>query len=180
MFWLEARAEDVDVDAHDRTRVEHRADACLGVVAHEQAAEGLPGVFQLFSGVVVELDVGIVVFQVGVVGIGPQVAPFADDRVAEVAIVAFVTVAEEYRIINLAAHFAIRPDGGVGSNLRPLSDDRAFAQRKRPLNNRALTDRRVAAQINRPTLRVQNRRADCDTFFDKNIFGRVAARVRVV
>ena len=62
MLGLKTRPEYIHIDPHDRTRIEHRADARLGVVAHEKSAKGTVGSFQLSGGVAVEFHGRKIIF----------------------------------------------------------------------------------------------------------------------
>ena len=102
-FRVEIGAEKAGAHADGGAGVEHRVDAAFGVVAHNQTAELLVGLFHSVCEIVPQADVGVVVLEVGAVGGGAEVAPLADDAVAEETIVRLVGVAENDHIAQFTA-----------------------------------------------------------------------------
>ena len=102
-------------------------------------------VHEALGGVAPHLHGGVVVFKVRGIGIGTQVAPFADDRVAEVAVVAFVAVAQQDAVAHFAAHLRKRADGVIAAQLGAGIHVAALAQRQRALDDGTLVHLRIFA-----------------------------------
>lgn len=113
----ETGAMEVDTDTDDGSGVEHTVDAGLGVVAHDKAAELQAGAQEAVSGIVPELDFGVVVLEVGSCCSAAEVAPFADNGVAEETVVSLVAVANHYHIIKFSTHLAVGAESGGSVNL---------------------------------------------------------------
>ena len=106
----EAGSVDVDADAQHGGGVDHAVDANLAVVAHEQAAELESRALKALAGVVPEFDFAVVVLEVAGRGAAADVAPLADDGVAQESLVGLVAVPDEDGVLDLAADFAMRPE----------------------------------------------------------------------
>ena len=103
--------------ANDRGSIEHAVDSGLGMVAHDKSAELQTCAQEAMGRIVPEFDFGVVVLEVGSSGASAEVAPFADNGVAEEAVVSLVAVANHYHIIKLSTHFAVGTQGGGTVNL---------------------------------------------------------------
>ena len=103
--------------AYDSGSIEHAVDTGLGVVAHDKAAELQAGAQEAVSGIVPELDFGVVVLEVGSCCSAAEVAPFADNGVAEETVVSLVAVANHYHIIKFSTHLAVGTESSGSVNL---------------------------------------------------------------
>lgn len=108
---------DVDAHAEDGGGVDHAVDADLAMVAHKQAAELQSGALKALAGIVPEFDLAIVVLEVAGRGAAADVAPLADDGIAEKALVGLVAVADKDGVLDLAADLAVRTQGGGAVDL---------------------------------------------------------------
>jgi hypothetical protein len=59
------------------------------MIAHDKAAELQPGLYERFFSVMPELHFGVIIFQVAVIAIGAEIAPFAQDGIPEKTVVRF-------------------------------------------------------------------------------------------
>ena len=125
---VEAAPEKAAERADHGAGIEHGVDATLGVVAHDEAAELLSCRFHASGGVIPQTHFRVVVLEVGAVGVGAEVAPFADDRVADKAVMGFVGVTEHHHIAQFAAALAVGAEGGGAINLGVHLGDGVVAQ----------------------------------------------------
>ena len=89
---LKPTAENVAASADDCSGVEHRVDAALRVVAHEHTTKLQAAVDEITVCFVPKSDRTVVAFEVAGIGVGPEVAPFSDDGIAQESVVPFVAV----------------------------------------------------------------------------------------
>ena len=109
----EPTTKDVTSDADYSASVEHGIDACLAMVAHDEAAEQPPSIPLAIAGIAEDADLLVVVLEVAAISISTEVAPSTNDTITKETIMPLVAKGLEDGITDLTAYFAIRPDGGV-------------------------------------------------------------------
>src|SRR6185437_1785482 len=97
----------------------------------------------------IDANVGGIVLEIGVRDAGAQVTPLADDGIAEITVVSFVTVAKEYNVLDLAAGDGRRAKRSRTIDLRTHLDDGTFACRKGSADERPFHDLGIAADVDR-------------------------------
>ena len=124
----EAAVEDHAARAEDGAGVQGGPDAAFAVVAHEDPAELQAGIdhglllFRPLS------DRTVGVLQVARLGAGSEVAPSADDTVAEESAVGFVGPSLEVHIGHFSADFAVGANHGGAANVGARPDHGTFTQ----------------------------------------------------
>lgn len=142
-----ACAVDVAADAYDGSGVEHGVNAGLAVVAHDESAELEVGAEEAVGGIVPEAYEVVGVLEIGGHASGSEVAPAADDGIAEETVVRLVGVAVNDGIVQLAADFAPGSDGGVGVDFGAHVDGGVVADGDGSAEHGAFHDGGVAAYI---------------------------------
>src|SRR5688572_20901783 len=104
------------------------------MVTHHEAAELQTGIFETTLGMAPQFYVGVVVFQVRGIRIGANITPFANYRVSQETIVAFIGMRKNYGITDLATNFGMRTNGIVAAHFGAHVNRRTFAKRKRAFN----------------------------------------------
>ena len=163
----------VDSHAYHRGGVEHGVDAGLGVVAHDETAELQVRGQETAGGVVPQLDFAVIVFEVRGHGSGTQVAPFADDGVAQEPVVRLVGEAEHHHVVQLAAHLAVGTQRGGSVDFGTHVDIGMLAGGKRCSYAAALHHLRVSAQIDGAVGHVEDGALGLGTGLDKDFGGAV-------
>lgn len=108
----ESGAVNVHTHAHDGGGVEHGVDARFGVVAHDEAAKLQVGTQEAAGGVIPQFYFAVIVFEIRSYRPGTQIAPFANDGVAQKTVVSLVGEAEHDHVVQFAAYFTIGSQGG--------------------------------------------------------------------
>src|SRR5690606_1952347 len=85
-----AGPEAIAAYSHHGPGIEHHIDTALAVVAHDHPTELKARFLKAFRSVVPQSNLSIVVLKVGIVGVRPQIAPFPQDRIAQIAVMALV------------------------------------------------------------------------------------------
>lgn len=142
-----ARAVDVAADTYDGSGVEHGVNAGLAMVAHDESAELEVGAEEAVGGIVPETYEVVGVLEIGGHASGSEVAPAADDGIAEETVVRLVGVAVNDGIVQLAADFAPGSDGGVGVDFGAHVDGGVVADGDGSAEHGAFHDGGVAAYI---------------------------------
>ena len=143
--------------AHDRSGIEHGIDAGFAVVAHDEAAEAQSGGGETFLHVAPEFDLAVIVFEVGIVGIGSQIAPLSEHAVSEETVVALVAESGKHAVIDLPTDFAVWPDRGCAVDLGPHFQGGIVAQRKGAAHQTTFHDRGVLADVHRAVGHIKGR-----------------------
>lgn len=113
MLWLKPTTEYVGTNAHNGAGIEHGANTRFGEVAHHQTTENTSCILKLAGCVRVELHIAVIIFEVRVVRICPQITPLANDRIPEKTVMPFVTIAKENGVAHFTPNFAKWPNAGI-------------------------------------------------------------------
>ena len=108
MLGLKPATEDVAAGSDDGSGVEHGVDAAFAVVAHQHATKLQSAVDIGGCCFIPQTHFAVIAFEVAGIGVGAEVAPFADEGVAQKSIVSFVTVSQEGTIRHFTSDAAIR------------------------------------------------------------------------
>jgi len=165
-----AATKNIGANANHRAGIEHGVDAAFGVVAHEQAAELLSRALKTFFCVIPKLYLIVIIFQIGIIAIRADIAPFAEHRIAQEAVVPLVGVADENGVIDLAAQLAVGPQGCRAVYFCAEFQDRMLAHRQPTAHDAAFHDLRVFAHINRAGCGIERGAFYFCAFFQKNTF----------
>src|SRR5881396_4044251 len=146
-----ARAEERFL-ADDRARVDGRVDAHLHVVPHDHPELSEARID--FDPAEHDLHRGLVESEIRDLRARPQVAPLAEDAVADIVLVGHVGGRHEDRVLHLAgvADFRLRPNRGrrsdvaVGADLRIRADDCRAFDVGAPADGRSLLHQDLADQ----------------------------------
>lgn len=152
----EAGAVDVDADADDGGGVEHGVDAGFRVVAHDEAAELQACRQKALGGIVPQFDGRVVVFQIRGDAACAEVAPRADDGVAEESVVGFVGVGENDGVVDFAAYLRVGADGCGAVDFRAHVDGGAVADGDGAAHDGAFHHFGAVADIDRTVLDVDD------------------------
>ena len=124
---LKSASEDVAASSYDSSRVEHGVDAAFAVVAHQHATKLQSAIDVGGCRFIPQPHFAVIAFEVAGIGVGAEVAPFADDGVAQKPIVSFVAVSQEGTIRHFTANAAIRTNGRWTINPCSHFDDRCLS-----------------------------------------------------
>src|SRR6185437_605739 len=94
-------------------------------------------------------DLAGIVLQIGDRSAGAEIAPLADHRVTEVAVVSFIGIAEDHDILELASNDRPGAERGCTVYLRSHFNDSTFAGCEWAPDQRAFHDLGVAGDIDR-------------------------------
>ena len=123
MLGLKSASEDVAASSDDSSRVEHGVDAAFAVVAHQHATKLQSAIYVGGCRFIPQPHFAVIAFEVAGIGVGAEVAPFADHGIAQKSIVSLVAVSQEGTIRYFTADAAIRTDGRWTVNTRSHFDD---------------------------------------------------------
>ena len=124
---LEPSAVNVAASTDNGSSVEHGVDAAFAVVAHQHAAKLQATVDVRSCSFIPQAHFTVIAFEVAGVGVGTEVAPFANDGIPQESVVAFVAVPEESTIRHFTANAAVRTDGRWTVNACSHFNDRCLA-----------------------------------------------------
>ena len=110
VFGLKPATEDVAAGSDDGSGVEHGVDAAFAVVAHQHATKLQSAIDFGACRFIPQPHFAVIAFEVAGIGVGAEVAPFADDGVAQKSVVAFVAVSQESTIGHFTSNAAVRTD----------------------------------------------------------------------
>ena len=77
------------------------------MIAHNQTAKLHTGSLEPMRGIIPQLNLGIIVFKIRTVGISPQIAPFSDDGISQIPVMAFIRIGKHHHTAQLATHLTI-------------------------------------------------------------------------
>ncbi len=163
-----AAAVDIHPNAEHRGGVEHRIDATFRVVAHNHAAKLQAGAQKTLRGVIPQLYLRIVIFEIRGRASGPYITPLANHGIAQETIVRLVGVALHHHIVELAANLAPGADSSARINLGAHVHHSVLAQSHRSAQSRALHNLGMRPDINRAVSSVEKRTFHHGAFFEKN------------
>lgn len=127
MLGLKSAPEDVAAGSDDGSRVEHGVDAAFAVVAHQHATKLQSAIDFAACRFIPQPHFAVIAFEVAGIGVGAEVAPFADHGVTQKSIVSFVAVSQEGTIRHFTANAAIRTNGRWTINPCSHFDDRCLS-----------------------------------------------------
>lgn len=163
-----ARAVDVAADSYDGGGIEHGVDAGLAVIAHDESAELEVGAEEAVGGIVPEAYEVVGVLEVGGHTSGAEIAPAANDGIAEETVVSLVGVAVDDDVVQLAADLAPGPDGGVGVDFGTHVDGGVVADGDGSAEHGAFHDGGVAAYVDRSGGGVEDAALHPGSLFEEN------------
>ena len=162
---------DVDTDADDGGRVDHAINTNLAVVAHEETAELQPRALEALAGIVPELDLAVVVLEVAGSGTAADIAPFADDSIAQEAVVSLIAVTDKDSVLDLATNLDVRPQGGRAIDLGADAHLGVMASGKASTDACALHHLDVGTDVDGAAVGVEHRTLDIGALLDKDAGG---------
>lgn len=165
------KASSMNVDAYPKhcAGVNHAVNASLAMVAHEKSAKLPPGFEEALCRIIPDTDFSIVVLQIGGRGATTNVAPLANDGIANVAVVSLVAEAEHHGIFDFATNFAERAKGGGAIDFGTHADLGVVARGKWRTNARTLHDFNVFAYVNRAGIDIDARTLNVGSRLNKNL-----------
>ena len=78
---------------------------CFRVVSHYQSAKLKPCIYEFFPFIIPKFHIGVIIFQIGRIGICSKVTPLTDNRISHKTIMPFIRISKDNNIIHLAAYF---------------------------------------------------------------------------
>ena len=127
VFGLKPASVYVAAGSDDGSSIEHGVDAAFAVVTHQHATKLQSAIDVGGCCFIPHPHSAVIAFEVAGIGVGAEVAPFADDGVAQKSIVSFVTVSQEGTIRHFTANAAVRTDGRWAINPCSHFDDRCLS-----------------------------------------------------
>lgn len=120
-------------------------------------------------GIVPLAHLAVVVFQVRAVGVGAEIAPLANHRVAQKSVVRLIAITYDYHVVKFATNLRVRPDGCGSVNFRAHFHHRARAERKWPTDGAALHNLAAFANVDGAVVGVQNGALNHRTVLNKDV-----------
>src|SRR5882757_8056809 len=149
-------SENITTDTYYCSGIKRSVDGSPGIVAYQESALE-PGPDELAGGRIPYIHFSRIVLQVGIGSTCPKVAPLSDHRIPQIAVMAFIGISEDHRVLDLSPYGAIRADGGCAIDPCPHFYDGPFAEGKRAPDHGTFHDLCVAANIDRACRGVEDR-----------------------
>ena len=108
VFGLKPASVYVAAGSDDGSSIEHGVDAAFAVVAHQHATKLQSAIDVGRCCFIPQPHFAVIAFEVAGIGVGAEVAPFADNGVAQKSVVAFVAVSQESTIRHFTSNAAVR------------------------------------------------------------------------
>ena len=150
LLGLKSASEDVAAGSDDGSRVEHGVDAAFAVVAHQHATKLQSAIDVGGCRFVPETHITVIALEIAGIGVGAEVAPFANDGISQESVVAFVAVPEECTIRDFTANAAIRTNGCWTVNACAHFDDRCLTDSEWTANVRSFLNFHVGSNEDWP------------------------------
>src|ERR1700744_2689050 len=167
MVRRKTRAINVRSHTCNGPRIKHGVNTAFNMVGHDQPAKLQTSTPVTFRKIIPQLHLGVIVFQVAVIAVGTNVAPFAQNRVTQITLMPFVRIPPNNRIVYLAPDPAIRPNGSSAINLRPHLHLRVFINSKPTAYISAFPNLGVFPQVYRPVYSAESAALRIGTVFSK-------------